>query len=193
VQPLVSTSLLAAILFWATLGVCAFSGRTSRRTSGETRRDRGTAMLIVGSIVVAIGFGIAAAGSIDALEIPIAPWPLFLAGLLIEWAGISLTWWAQRALGRFYRPVVTIHEDHRVVTSGPYRYVRHPIYAGAMVVMVGVGLALGNWLSLALCVLLPLAAYVVRIRVEEGALEDALGDSYREYEQGKARLVPWIW
>ncbi len=77
--------------------------------------------------------------------------------------------------------------------SGPYRYVRHPIYAGAMVVMVGVGLALGNWLSLVLCVLLPLAAYVVRIRVEEGALEEALGDSYREYEQGKARLVPWIW
>ena len=96
-------------------------------------------------------------------------------------------------LGRFYRPVVTIYEDHEVVTSGPYRYVRHPIYSGAMVVMVGVGLALGNWLSLALCILLPLAAYVARIRVEEGALEDALGDRYRQYEQGKARLVPGIW
>ena len=192
-RPLVSTSLLAAILFWATLGVCAFAGRTSRRTPGERRRDRGTAVLIIGSIVVAIGFGIAAAGSIEALEIPMAPWPLFLAGLLVEWAGICLTWWALRTLGRFYRPVVTIHEDHQVVTSGPYRYVRHPIYAGAMVVMVGVGLALGNWLSLVLCVVLPLAAYVVRIRVEEGALEEALGDSYREYEQGKARLVPWVW
>lgn len=70
---------------------------------------------------------------------------------------------------------------------------RHPIYAGAMLVMLGVGLALGNWLSLALCVLLPLAAYVARIRVEEAALEDALGDAYRQYERGKSRLVPGVW
>jgi protein-S-isoprenylcysteine O-methyltransferase Ste14 len=193
VRPLASTSLLAAILFWASLGVWAFAGRRTRRTAGEQRRDSGTAMLIIGSIVVAIGLGIAAAESIEALEIPIAAWPLFVAGLIVEWAGIGLAWWATHTLGRFYRPVVTIHEDHEVVTSGPYRYVRHPIYAGAMVFMVGVGIGLGNWLSLALCVLLPLVAYVTRIRVEEGALEEALGDSYRQYEHGKARLVPGIW
>jgi protein-S-isoprenylcysteine O-methyltransferase Ste14 len=193
VQPLASTSLLAAILFWATLGVCAFSGRTGRRTPGETRRDRGTAMLIIGSIVIAIGLGFVVAGSAEALAIPVAPWPLLLAGLLVEWMGIGLTRWAQRTLGRFYRPLVTIYEDHEVVTTGPYRYVRHPIYAGAMVVMIGVGVALGNWLSLALCVLLPLAAYVARIRVEERALEEALGDAYRHYEEETARLVPGIW
>jgi protein-S-isoprenylcysteine O-methyltransferase Ste14 len=62
-----------------------------------------------------------------------------------------------------------------------------------MVVMIGVGVALGNWLSLALCVLLPLAAYVARIRVEERALEEALGDAYRHYEEETARLVPGIW
>jgi protein-S-isoprenylcysteine O-methyltransferase Ste14 len=193
VRPLASTSLLAAILFWSSLGVWAFAGRRTRRTPGEQRRDRGTAMLIIGSIVAAIGLGIAAADSIDALAIPIARWPLFIGGLSICWAGIGLALWATRTLGRFYRPIVTIHADHEVVTSGPYRYVRHPIYAGAMVFMVGVGLGLGNWLSLALCVFLPLAAYVTRIRVEERALEEALGDSYREYEEGKARLVPGIW
>ena len=192
-RPLVSTSLLAAILFWATLGVWVFAGSRGRRAPGEVQRDRGTAVLIIGSIVVAIGLAIAAVSSFEALAIPIARWPLFVAGLLVEWTGIGLAWWATRTLGRFYRPVVTIYEDHEVVTSGPYRYVRHPIYSGAMVVMVGVGLALGNWLSLALCILLPLAAYVARIRVEEGALEDALGDRYRQYEQGKARLVPGIW
>jgi protein-S-isoprenylcysteine O-methyltransferase len=193
VRPLVTTSPLAAILFWASLGVWVFAGRRSRRAPGEVRRDRGTAVLIVGSVSLAIGLAIAAANAIPALEIPIARWPLFVSGLVFGWAGIALALWATRTLGRFYRPVVTIYEDHEVVTSGPYRYVRHPIYAGAMMVMVGVGLALGNWLSLVLCVTLPLAAYVARIRAEERALEEALGDSYRQYEQGKARLVPGIW
>jgi protein-S-isoprenylcysteine O-methyltransferase Ste14 len=62
-----------------------------------------------------------------------------------------------------------------------------------MLVMTGIGLAYGNWLSLALCTVLPLAAYVTRIHVEERALEEALGDAYRQYERGKARLVPGVW
>ena len=192
-RPLVSTSPLAAILFWASLAVWIFAGRRGRRAPREVRRDQGTVVLIVCSVGLAIGLGLAAAEFVPALAIPISPWPLFVAGLSLGWAGIGLALWATYTLGRFYRPVVTIHEDHEVVTTGPYRYVRHPIYAGAMVLMVGVGLALGNWLSLILCALLPLSAYVARIRVEERALEEALGDRYRQYEQGKARLVPGIW
>jgi protein-S-isoprenylcysteine O-methyltransferase len=193
VRPLVATSLLAAILFWASLGVWILAGRRGRRGAREVRRDRGTVALIVGSIGLAIGLGRAAADFVPALAIPGPRWVPFVLGLLLVWTGVGLALWATRTLGRFYRPVVTIYEDHEVVTTGPYRHVRHPIYAGAMVVMVGVGIALGNWLSLIVCVLLPLAAYVVRIRVEEVALEDALGDRYRSYEQGKARLVPGIW
>lgn len=192
-RPLVSTSPIAAILFWVSLAVWVLAGPRGRKAPQDVRRDRGTAALIIGSVGLAIGLGLAAAESVPALAIPISRWPLFGGGLLLGWAGIGFALWATYTLGRFYRPVVTIHEDHEVVTTGPYRYVRHPIYAGAMVVMIGAGLALGNWLSLILCVLLPLTAYVARIRVEERALEDALGDRYREYEQGKARLVPGIW
>jgi protein-S-isoprenylcysteine O-methyltransferase Ste14 len=191
--PLVSTSPVAAVLFWSSLAVWIIAGRRKRRTPGERRRDRGTVALIIGSVGLAIGLGRLAADALPGLAIPVSRWPLFLSGLVVGWAGIALALWAVRTLGRFYRPVVTIHADHEVVTTGPYRYVRHPIYAGAMLVMCGVGLALGNWLSLALCVVLPLAAYVARIRVEEAALEDALGDAYRRYEQGKARLVPGVW
>ncbi len=192
-RPLVTTSLLAAILFWTSLGVWLFAGRRSRKARGEVRRDRGTAVLIIGSIGLAIGLAFAAADSVPELAIPVSPWPVFVLGLIVGWVGIALAWWATHTLGRFYRPVVTIYEDHEVVASGPYRYVRHPIYAGALVVLIGVGLALGNWISLIVCVLIPLAAYVVRIRVEEGALEEALGDAYLRYEKGKARLIPGIW
>jgi protein-S-isoprenylcysteine O-methyltransferase Ste14 len=71
--------------------------------------------------------------------------------------------------------------------------VRHPLYAGALVTMAGVGLAFGNWLSLAVCIVLPLVAYLRRIAVEERALEAALGDAYRRYARGRARLVPYVW
>jgi protein-S-isoprenylcysteine O-methyltransferase Ste14 len=192
-EPLVSTSGLAAVLFWSSLAVWVFAGRRGRRTPGERRRDRGTAIGIVCSIGLAVGLGLAAADAFPDLAITASRWPLFVGGLVVGWAGIALALWATRTLGRFYRPVVTITADHEVISTGPYRYVRHPIYAGAMLVMLGVGLALGNWLSLALCVLLPLAAYVARIRVEEAALVDALGDDYRQYEEGKPRLVPGVW
>jgi protein-S-isoprenylcysteine O-methyltransferase Ste14 len=173
--------------------VWAFVGPRGRGTSRLTRRDGGTAPLIIVSIVVAIALGRTAAGSVPTLAIPGPRWVPFVLGLLLVWIGIGLALWAARTLGRFYRPVVAIDKHHEVVTAGPYRYVRHPLYAGSMLVMTGVGIALGNWLSLIVCVLMPLAAYVVRIRVEEAALEDALGDRYLTYEQGKARLVPGIW
>ncbi len=161
--------------------------------SHEARRDRGTGPLIIGAVLVAIALGLMVAGSVPALAIPAPRWLLLASGLSLIWIGIGLSLWASRTLGRFYRPLVTIHEHHEVVTAGPYGYVRHPLYAGSMMVMAGVGITLGNWLSLIVCVLLPLAAYVARIRVEEDALEEALGESYLQYEQGKARLVPGIW
>ena len=86
-----------------------------------------------------------------------------------------------------------IQEGHRLVTSGPYRYVRHPGYAGSLLAALGIGVALGNLLSLAAMFLLPLVALLRRIAVEEAALEAALGERYREYARSTRRLVPGVW
>ena len=88
---------------------------------------------------------------------------------------------------------MTIQTDHQVITSGPYRLVRHPMYAGSAVAFVGVGLALGTWPGLGLVVVGTLPAIVRRIRVEEEALHDSLGSRYRDDADGRARLVPGIW
>lgn len=99
---------------------------------------------------------------------------------------------ARRHLGRFHRDSLTVHSDHELVESGPYRYVRHPLYTATVGVFVGLGSVLGHWSSVAFAAL-PAGALVHRIDVEERMLVDALGRSYAEYRQRTRRLVPGIW
>jgi protein-S-isoprenylcysteine O-methyltransferase Ste14 len=107
--------------------------------------------------------------------------------------GVALRLWAIHELGRFFRIVVTIQPDHRVVDTGPYRFVRHPSYTGLLLALAGAGVALDSWLSLLALTALPLAGILVRIRVEESALLDALGESYAAYEARTDRLIPGVW
>ena len=120
-------------------------------------------------------------------------WPVLAAGLVALALGIALRSWAMVALGRFFTFAVSIQADHRVVRTGPYRVVRHPGYAGSILALAGLGLALENWLSLLALVGLPLAGFLVRIPSEERTLTAALGDDYREYAAGTARLLPGVW
>ena len=79
------------------------------------------------------------------------------------------------------------------MTGGPYRWVRHPSYTAELVAFTGIGLALGNWLSLLAAATLPLLALLVRIRVEEAALLTSLGEPYRTSADGTKRLLPRVW
>jgi protein-S-isoprenylcysteine O-methyltransferase Ste14 len=119
-------------------------------------------------------------------------WPV-VAGLLVMAAGLALRAWSIVTLGRFFTYAVGVQEGHRVVEDGPYRVLRHPSYTGLLMAFAGAGLALDNWLALAAIVLLPLAAVLVRIRVEEAALARRLGDAYRSYSARTRRLVPGVW
>jgi protein-S-isoprenylcysteine O-methyltransferase Ste14 len=119
-------------------------------------------------------------------------WPL-IAGLALFWSGFALRWWAIVTLGHFFQVTVVIQEDHRVVTDGPYRLMRHPGYAGLWVALVGIGFVFGNLLGVCACVFLPLIALFLRIRVEEQLLEQELGDEYRTYEATTKRLIPGVW
>src|SRR5580704_16591702 len=107
--------------------------------------------------------------------------------------GIALRQWSVLVLGQFFTVQVRVREDQTVVDTGPYRFVRHPSYTGIMITFLGVGVALENWLSLAALVVIPTIGLVVRIRVEERALTDALGEPYREFSRSRARLIPKVW
>jgi protein-S-isoprenylcysteine O-methyltransferase Ste14 len=85
---------------------------------------------------------------------------------------------------------IRVHAGQTVIEVGPYRYIRHPSYTGALITLVG--LALGNWAGLLALLDCMGAAYAYRISVEEAALVAALGEPYKEYMRRTRRLVPFL-
>jgi protein-S-isoprenylcysteine O-methyltransferase Ste14 len=83
--------------------------------------------------------------------------------------------------------------DQPVITNGPYRVLRHPGYAGLLLAVMGAGLFIGNWLSFVSLTIAMACGLVFRIRVEQRALLQNLGDDYRNYAATHKRLVPFIW
>jgi protein-S-isoprenylcysteine O-methyltransferase Ste14 len=118
---------------------------------------------------------------------------LFGGGLVLIWTGMALRWWSFWTLGRYFTFAVMTSADQPVITTGPYRHVRHPGYAGILLSLAGVGLAFGNWLSLAALLVPPLIGFAYRIRVEEAALSTALGVSYTSYAERRKRVLPFLW
>jgi protein-S-isoprenylcysteine O-methyltransferase Ste14 len=164
--------------------------REAARGKGRREHDRGTRVMIVVSIGLALGAAGAAHSRVTGLRMPeAARW----IGLGVMCLGLATRVWAVAALGRSFRTTVEVDPGQAVVTSGPYRWVRHPAYTGLLLILAGYGLALGNWLSFAACLVIPLPAFLQRIRIEEAELDRVLGDTYRSYQATTARLIPRVW
>jgi protein-S-isoprenylcysteine O-methyltransferase len=102
-------------------------------------------------------------------------------------------WLPARGLGGALTVNVAIVKDHQVVRTGPYRWVRHPSYSGALLMVLGFCLTMGNLASLVM-MLVPCGAVMLwRIRIEEVALLQGLGGSYQNYMQSTRRLIPWVY
>jgi protein-S-isoprenylcysteine O-methyltransferase Ste14 len=121
---------------------------------------------------------------------PLAP---VVVGMVLFATGEALRVWAKVALGRYFTYTVMTSSDQPVITSCPYRYVRHPSYTGILLIAIGTGTVWGNWLGLAALTLGTLVGLVYRIYVEEKALLEELGDRYRRYAEGHKRLAPFVW
>jgi protein-S-isoprenylcysteine O-methyltransferase Ste14 len=117
----------------------------------------------------------------------------FALGMVMLLAGIGLRAWSFRTLGQYFTFTVKVPPDQTVVSDGPYRLLRHPSYTGLMLITIGIGLASANWLALTVATAIWLAMILWRIRIEENAVLDTLGDSYRTYAADHKRLVPLVW
>ena len=178
------------VVLWGAAEVYAMSRGRGRRGGGGSDP---TYLVMAGGMAGGVVAGLALARNVTSAAISGgAAWPV-VAGLAIMLAGIGLRAWSIVSLGRFFTYAVQVEEGQRVVEDGPYRLLRHPSYTGLLMAFAGFGLALDNWLSLAVIVLLPLAAVLVRIRAEEAALTRELGDAYRSYSERTRRLVPGVW
>jgi protein-S-isoprenylcysteine O-methyltransferase Ste14 len=111
-------------------------------------------------------------------------------GLLLMVTGATFRQWALIHLGRFFSCTVQIESEHRVITSGPYQWIRHPAYTGMITVYTGLSMAIGTWLGTLTTFIIVTISLLYRIRVEEATLVQALGDEYRTYMKRTWQLFP---
>ncbi len=162
--------------------------RLRRHGPTRVRRDRGSGALIFLSVFVAIS-AVFAFGYSGLADLP--DWA-FYPGVFLILLGVLVRQWAIAILGRFFSLTVQVAQDHRVVDKGPYRFVRHPSYTGALITFVGLGLAVQSWGAVLVLVVMFGLAYGYRIRVEERALVSELGPDYATYMKQTKRLIPFI-
>jgi len=122
--------------------------------------------------------------------LPASVW-IFFAGVIIVAAGLGFTVWARIHLGCNWSGTVTLKEGHELIVTGPYRFVRHPIYSGLLLAFVGSAIARGEWRGVA-AVALAFAALWGKLKLEERWLGEAFGEAYARYRAEVAALIPFV-
>lgn len=113
------------------------------------------------------------------------------ATLGVAAAGFLFSWWARITLGRYWARNVSRKEGHRVIDTGPYALVRHPIYTGIILATIATALLKATWIAWAGVAVMTLGWYV-KARLEERFLHSELGDAYDAYKARVPMLVPFI-
>ena len=121
---------------------------------------------------------------------PLTLWPVRL-GAALTVAGIAFAIWARLWIAGNWSSDVTLKRDHELIVTGPYAWVRHPIYTGILLGLAGTGLAVGEWRAV-LAVALAAIAFWRKLTIEEGVMRRQFGETYTRYAQRTRALVPFV-
>lgn len=186
---MIPNSLRLAVLVWIASEIWIFV--RERRLTGGRQQDGGTLRVLMIVLAGSAVLGVFVRGWLPQMRMGGGDGVL-VAGAFAILAGVLFRSWAVVTLGRHFRRSVTLLDEHRLITGGPYRWLRHPAYTGSLASFAGLGLALHNWASLALLIFAPLAAYLYRIKIEERALAARFGQQWAEYRARRRAIVPFI-
>jgi len=167
----------------------------NRRFGGDFRRryTDGTYWQLQAWQLAGLASAVLLAKGVPGAALPGSQWLWVGLGCAVGLTGVTLRWWAIRTLGKQFTRELQVGSDHELVVDGPYRYARHPSYTGAILMLAGVGLGLGNALGFVACLVLPTVGYIQRIPREEKLLRHELGEPYIEYASQRRRLVPGVY
>jgi protein-S-isoprenylcysteine O-methyltransferase Ste14 len=119
------------------------------------------------------------------------PWRLVVSVSLFALASL-LSWSGTRALGRQWRVDAGVNRDHELVMSGPYRVVRHPIYASMLCLLVGTGLLVTPWPLLVISLVLFVIGTEIRVRIEDQLLAASFSDRFADYQRTTPAYIPFV-
>ena len=115
-----------------------------------------------------------------------------IAGLSLFTVGLSIAIVAQLTLKRFYSSTLVMRQDHQLITHGVYRYVRHPLYLGVLIAIMGAPVyAPSLYGFLILSLMIPI--FLLRIKMEEDMLIKHFGDKYQAYRRSTKKLIPFLY
>ncbi len=192
-NPIAAGIYLAACLVWVIpemLRMPTQMARVSRQI--VTYQDRSSLAILLGLQWTGVALNFLLAGLLPSAAIAWHRSDLFGLGVLCILLGVALRWYAIHTLGRYFTRDVAVSANQQIVQRGPYRRIRHPAYTGTFLTMLGVGLALTNWASLGALLLCVFLGHFYRVKVEEQALIQTIGQPYREYMDRTQRFVPWL-
>lgn len=126
---------------------------------------------------------------IDALRLPIPIWLRWTGGIVLA-AGDVLFYWSHRTLGRNWSPALEIRVGHSLTRSGPYKWVRHPMYSSFMLIGTGLLFLTANWAAGGCYLGMVCLMYALRVSREEEMMIEEFGDEYRCYMRHTGRLIP---
>jgi protein-S-isoprenylcysteine O-methyltransferase len=185
-----------ALAFW---GACAawippevVAWKVKRSGDSSKVRDQGSLNLIVILWWTGIGLDFAFCLLLPQAAISWERISLFFTGICFMLLGVALRWYSAAVLGKYFTFDGAIQGGQILIEAGPYRYIRHPSYSGALLSLLGCGLALGNWASLCAGLCCLGFGYAYRIPIEEAVLASTLGDVYKQYAKRTWRLVPFL-
>jgi len=184
IQPLF---LVALALAWS--GVALFwtgSGKTSQ--SGEFRFYRPLRLFILAVTFCLLFWRETGIGFLGNRFLPRSG-AIAVTGFVATLLGWAVAIWARAHLGRYWSDKVVLREDHKLVRSGPYAYMRHPIYSGVLLAVLGTAVVLGEVRGIIAFVLL-LTNYVVKARREERMLAQQFGKEFSIHQQHAGFLLP---
>jgi protein-S-isoprenylcysteine O-methyltransferase Ste14 len=117
---------------------------------------------------------------------------LMITAVVLTWAGVGLAIWARAHLGQYWSGRITIKEDHKLIRTGPYARLRHPIYSGVDLGVVGTALAINRWRCVVgVCVII--LGFWIKARREEAMLAGQFGDAFEEHRRHTGFLLPKLW
>lgn len=119
--------------------------------------------------------------------------PFIITGALLVLIGIVIRINSIMTLKQHYTFTVTETENHQLIETGLYKYIRHPGYLGFLIVFLGISTALSNWLSIVFMMVPVLIGIMNRIRIEEVFLTEQMGEKYLTYQKRTKRLIPFIY
>ena len=114
-----------------------------------------------------------------------------VTGILLTIAGLSFSWWARHHLGKYWSSMVEVKVGHRLIRTGPYGFVRNPMYAGILVAFPGAAIAIGEVLAFVVF-LIGFVSVWVKIKAEERILTEKFGEEYLHYKREVKALIPFV-